>query len=358
MSHQVVINYQGISIQVQAQCQTAIHSLCQIDKVLDRIHRTANKLETAKVKEYETYLEKSKETIKAKIEILKAALEKYKGTKAGSLNRSPVYAQLVMNAQREAQELIRTANELTGSKLAVIDQMIDEGLLNAGQETIQAMSNKLHGVVTVSNDILNEINSIEDVSLRELTYQEILKDEKLSFDEALSKAQEEYNILLGKQTRKVIQEYKEELASNGIATEELDKVESIDAANAIVNEAITDETIRKETLRVIIKAIKERGFVVDTKKNLKFDKEKNIVRLVALKASGQRAEFEIQLNGKFMYRFDNYEGQACKKDIEPFLEDLKNIYDINILHEEVIWENPDKIQTKKYQYVNKNQGTN
>lgn len=43
-----------------------------------------------------------------------------------------------------------------------------------------------------------------------------------------------------------------------------------------------------------------------------------------------------------------------QKDIEPFLEDLKNIYDINILHEEVNWENPDKIQTQKYQYVDVN----
>ena len=141
-------------------------------------------------------------------------------------------------------------------------------------------------------------------------------------------------------------------------TKELDKAKSIDEANAIANEAITDETIRKETLKVIIKAIKDRGFIVDTKKNLKIDKERNIVKLVALKASGQMAEFEIQLNGKFMYHFDEYEGHACKKDIEPFLEDLKNIYDINILHEEVTWENPDKIQTQKYQYINKNKGTN
>ncbi len=49
---------------------------------------------------------------------------------------------------------------------------------------------------------------------------------------------------------------------------------------------------------------------------------------------------------------------ACKKDIAPFLEDLKNIYDIDITHEEITWENPDKIQTQKYQYVNKNKGTN
>mgnify|MGYP003311010216 CR=1 FL=1 len=41
-------------------------------------------------------------------------------------------------------------------------------------------------------------------------------------------------------------------------------------------------------------------------------------------------------------------------DSSTELEDLKNIYDINILHEEVNWENPDKIQTQKYQYVDVN----
>ena len=338
MSQEVTVDYQGISIQVQAKCDTAVHSLCKIDKVLDRIHKTADKLETAKVKEYEAYLQKSKETIKEKIENFKSTLDKYKKARAYSVNNhQPDYEEFInftKKVQAESQELIRVANELTGSKLAVIDQMIEDGLLNAGQEVTHAMLDKLNGVVNISSDILTKINEIEDVSLRELAYREILKNDKLSFNEVISKAQEEYDILLGRQTKKVIEEYKEELTAKGITTEELDKAKSIDEANAIANDAITDETVRKETLKVIIKAIKDRGFIVDTKKNLKIDKERNIVKLVALKASGQMAEFEIQLNGKFMYHFDEYEGHACKKDIEPFLEDLKNIYDINILHEE------------------------
>lgn len=362
MSQQVTIDYQGISIQVKAKCDIAVHSLCQIDKVLDRIHRTADKLETTKVIEYEEYLQKSKETIKGKIEAFKKTLEKYKEAKAYSVNNHQHDYQQFINftnqVQTESTQLTNIVNELTGSKLAVIDQMIEEGLLNAGKATTQAMLDKLNGVATISSDILSKINSIEDVSLRELAYKEVLKNDKLNFDDALANAKNEYDILLSKKTKEVIQEYKEELKTKGISTEVLDKATSIDEANSIANEAITDETARKETLKVIIKAIKDRGFIVDTKKNLKIDKERNIVKLVALKASGQMAEFEIQLNGKFMYHFDEYEGHACKKDIEPFLEDLKNIYDINILHKEVTWENPDKIQAQKYQYINKNKGTN
>ena len=362
MSQQVTVDYQGISIQVQAQCDTAIHSLCQIDKVLDRIHQTASKLESTKVKEYEEYLITSKRKIKDNIEKFKKTLEQYNDARAYSINNhQPEYKQFLDFSKKvmdESDALVRLVNELTGSKLAVIDQMIDEGLLDVGQETIQQLFNKAKGVINVSEDILTKINQIEDVSLRELAYRECLKDQSIEFSDLLIKAQEEYDKLLGKNTTKAISEYKKELSNLGIATDSLSEAKTIDEANELANKAITDESVRKETLKIIIKAIKARGFIVDTKNNLKIDREKNIVKLVALKASGQMAEFEIQLNGKFMYHFDEYEGHACKKDIEPFLEDLKNIYDINITHEEVKWENPDKIQTQKYQYVNKNKGTN
>lgn len=364
MSQQVTVDYQGISIQVQAQCDTAVHSLCNIDKTLNRIHETASKLESTKVKEYEEYLMKSKTAIKNKIEAFKATLEKYKDARAYSINNhQPQYAEFLKfteKVQKESKELTDLVNELTGSKLAVIDQMIDEGLLNAGQESTQALFNKMNGVVSLPDSLIKQINEISDVSLRELAYRELVKSEGTiaDFDLLIGKAQEEYDLLIGKKTAQVLEEYKQELKNQGLSTETISNVSSIDEANQVVNAAITDEKIRKETLKIIIKAIKDRGFIVDTKKNIKIDRDKNIVKLVALKASGQMAEFEIQLNGKFMYHFDEYEGHACKKDIAPFLEDLKNIYDIDITHEEVTWENPDKIQTQKYQYINKNKGTN
>ncbi len=350
MSHQVTVSYNSLTIQVKAQCDTAVHSLCAIDKVLERIHSTANKLESSKVKEYEAYLLNAKADISKKIDEFKTYVEEFKG-RGDTPTRYEANRRLIQN---KATELVNFVNDLTGSKLAVIDQMINEGLLNAGQSILD----KVNGVLNLDEDMISKVNAIEDVSLRELAYREVASGTLSSFEEVLKKSQEKYDILLGKKTKQVIEEYKEELKTNGISDVSLDNVTTISEATAVVNEAITDEKIRKETLKVIIKAIKDRGFIVDTKRNLKIDKEKNVVKLVALKASGQKAEFEIQLNGKFMYHFDGYEGLACNKDIEPFMDDLKNIYDINILHEEVEWSNPDKIQTQKYQYVNKNKGTN
>ncbi len=372
MSHQVTIDFEGITISIQSQCETAAQSLCKIDKVLDRVHKTASKLESSKVKEYEDYLLKSKDEIQKKIKEFTESLEKYKELKtqkfdadirygdAHSKELAKIYTELETTIKQQGADLEKTVNELTGSRLAALDQMIDEKLLNAGEEAAQRLLSKTDNIIDISKENLNKLNAIEDITLRELTYDELIKESNKgsSFDDLVKIAQENYDILLGKKTKQVIEEYKEELKSNGLSTEVVDNAKTVDEATKAVNSAITDEKIRKETLKVIIKAIKSRGFIVDTKKNLKIDRDRNVLKLVALKASGQKAEFEIQINGKFMYHFDGYEGLACNKDIEPFMDDLKNIYDIKVLHEEVQWSNPDKISTQKYQYVNKNKGTN
>ncbi len=368
MSHQVTVDFEGITISIQSQCETAAHSLCKIDKVLNHIHETASKLETEKVKEYETYLLESKKTIQKLIDKYIASLEKYKELKRVSIsadygsgnNYNKMYQELTGRIRQEGDQLIQTVNELTGSKLAVIDEMINQGLLDAGSSITERIKSEASCVVSLPKEKIDKINAIQDISLRELTYLELINEDNmcLSFEQIVEKAQEQYDILLGKRTTAAIEEIKEDLKASGVSADVIEKAKTIDEANMIANEAITDEKVRKETLKVIIKAIKERGFIVDTKNNLKIDRKKNVVKLVALKASGQTAEFEIQINGKFMYHFEGYEGLACNKDITPFIEDLKNVYDINILHEEVQWSNPDKISTQKYQYVNKNKGTN
>ncbi len=350
MSHQVVIDYSGITIKTAAQCDVAVVSLCKIDKAIENVHKNASKFENEKLIEYENYLTNAKNKLKTQIEDMQQTLEKYKNYKSYDEKAYRQYQQKVI---AKANSLVEFASNLTGSKLAVIDQMINEGLFNVAR----TLKNKVDGVIEVNCELTNQINNIEDVSLRELAMLEATKDNNVNFDTILIRAQNKYNELLGKKQQEVITEYKEELAKKGIDRDVIKDTDSIDEATNKYNEALIDESVRKEILTIIVKTIRKRGFIVN-KNNIKLDKNLNLVKLVALKASGQKAEFEIQLNGKFMYRFDNYEGQACKKDITPFIEDLKNIYDINILHGEVIWENPDKIQMQKYQHLNTNKGKN
>lgn len=43
------------------------------------------------------------------------------------------------------------------------------------------------------------------------------------------------------------------------------------------------------------------------------------------------------MDGKFEYCFDGYEGQACQKDIEPFMKDLEEVYGIKVLNQTELW---------------------
>lgn len=375
MSHQVTVDFEGLSTQIQIQCETAAHSLCKIDKTLVNVRKNANRIQTQKLKEYEEYLLNSKDTIQKQIDLFTAKLEEYKALKIQRIDSDVRYANGAQNVsmvnkwnelnttlKTEGQNLARLVADLTGAKLAVIDQLVNEGLLEEITNASQELQNQINGVRTFDQSLLGQINAIDDVSLRELAYQQMVKG-NADFNSIMSNAQQEYDKILGRSS--FVEDIKEEMKASGVSQEEIREITSKSITAQTVNEmaanantAIADEKIRKETLKVIIKSIKDRGFVVDTKKNLKIDRQRNVVKLVAVKPDGKTAEFEISLNGKFMYRFEGYEGQACNKDINPFIEDLKNVYDINILHEEVQWSNPDKIQTQKYQYMNTNKGKN
>ena len=90
------------------------------------------------------------------------------------------------------------------------------------------------------------------------------------------------------------------------------------------------------------------------KKNIKIKRDTNEVIMVGLKASGEKAEFRVFLDGKFIYDFRGYEGQVCQKDIQPFLNDLEEVYGLHVTKTHEIWSNPDKISSMKYQTVKTN----
>ncbi len=101
-----------------------------------------------------------------------------------------------------------------------------------------------------------------------------------------------------------------------------------------------DESLRKSAVKAIVASIRGKGFIVE-KKNIR--RKGDIVTIVALKPGNQRAEFSIDLNGKFTYRFDGYEGKACEKDISAMEDDLEKVYGIKVTDKKVIWSNPDKL---------------
>ena len=109
-----------------------------------------------------------------------------------------------------------------------------------------------------------------------------------------------------------------------------------------VDETLISEETRREIVISIIKQLKKQEFTVEKPQLVQTD-GKNYVKIVAKQPSGKRAICNVDLCGKIAYKFDNYEGMTCLKDIEKFNVDLEKVYSIKLSDERVLWENPDKL---------------
>ena len=111
-----------------------------------------------------------------------------------------------------------------------------------------------------------------------------------------------------------------------------------------VDETLISEETRREIVISIIKQLKKQEFTVEKPQLVQTD-GKNYVKIVAKQPSGKRAICNVDLCGKIAYKFDNYAGMTCLKDIEKFNVDLEKVYSIKLSDERVLWENPDKLST-------------
>jgi hypothetical protein len=108
-----------------------------------------------------------------------------------------------------------------------------------------------------------------------------------------------------------------------------------------VDEAVVDESIRKEVVKAVYQSLKSAGFVVQNPK-----KDKDEVVIAAHRPSGNRAKFRIELDGKLTYEFDNYKGQTCQQDMQQVLPKLSEIYGVNLSDARVLWTNPDDLDNE------------
>ena len=169
--------------------------------------------------------------------------------------------------------------------------------------------------------------------------------------------------LLEVQREEQLSEIRSEMKTSGVALEVIERVLKNDRAGNVqeqissIREQATEEIIseqkRKKALKSIKESIKKLGFLIP-KGGIKIQRDMDEVVFIAQRPSGEKAEFRISLNGKFAYHFGGYEGQACEKDITPFLADLEEVYGIQITSQEELWRNPDKLSTQHYQTADVN----
>jgi len=137
-----------------------------------------------------------------------------------------------------------------------------------------------------------------------------------------------------------INQLRSSLAEGKVDAEAVEK--QITALETEVDDTLITEETRRETVKAIIKQLRTQEFTVEKPQVVQTD-GKNYVKIVARQPSGKRAICNVDLHGKIAYKFDNYEGMTCLKDIEKFNIDLQQVYSVKLSDERVLWSNPDKL---------------
>jgi len=355
MSHAVVIDYRGVAIETIAICETALDQLCKIDALIEKIKRNGIRFIDDDILNYEKSLLAQKAQITSEVNqlISDSKIQQEKGSVNGG-QRELVQSKQILNRAHALQTQI---NDFQSNDLYVIDSMLSRKLGDSLQAINDAIQDQRKGVVKLAESDMLRLVEIDDIVLREQVYHKLIKPERPSFDDALKQARIETDtlrdVILIDSRDRIVSDIRADLKQAKVDETEINRIidenrNDLGSMRTAASNEIIDEKVRKETLKIILKLVRKRGFVVD-KSNIKLQKDKNEVIMFAQKASGEFAEFKIYLDGRFIYKFDGYEGQACQEDIEPFLDDLQNIYGIEIIDKKEIWRNPDKLTTKKYQ---------
>ena len=340
MSHQVQINYEAIAIQCNSICEVAEKQLKELDRLLAEIESESTQLLNEQTRALKRQILSERESL----------LEEMKQLRERADRRT-------LSSTREATNLQKRVNELASQKIIAFEETLRTLLGDKLQDNQRKLLERSNGVITIDAQTQKLLDGIQDVALRQFVYIAYLKDNTLSGDALLKAGQ----ALMGQTYESRIKEeqakIRAEMEAARVDKATIDKVVTEGKTIAEIREnattEIVGEKVRQKSLKIIMDAVQKRGFIVD-KKNIKINREKNEVILVALKASGEKAEFKVYLDGRFIYDFRGYEGQACQKDIEPFMKDLEEVYGIHVTKTQEIWRNPDKISTMKYQTFNTN----
>jgi hypothetical protein len=367
MSHQVIINYEAIAIECRSICEVAAKQLCQIDALLQRIDETAQTLQGDETAGMKRGLMRRAASIRARIDEIVRQSEAVGKRGTGStdsdfLRGRDTTGDGIVNI---ARTLSAEVNGLTTDDIAKYEALLDSLLSQKVAEHNRDMRLRASGTVAYNAEFSAALARVEDEALKGFIYIEWLDNANAGKSFATLKAIAESKLAGGvdnyfkKERRKVIAEIESEMRAAklddetivaALSTEAADPKAQIAEIRKKATEELVGEAVRKKTLKVVMECIESKGFIVD-RKNIKLQKDKNEVVMLAQKASGERTEFRVMLDGKFIYRFDGYEGQACQNDIQPFMQDLEDVYGIKVTATQEIWSNPDKLSTQKYQQI-------
>ncbi len=250
-----------------------------------------------------------------------------------------------LHAKREQQQ-----NSLIKEYFEILETITNPIIVNYSIIEMQRLKSEIEsGKLTSIEELRKKASSViafAEQRASEWKEDEIKKNRKKDAAQAISEAEERIKAEKIEDQEKT-QEFLNKIGKlkNDLELGKLDvqivekKVASLDSE---LDETLISEETRREAVVAIIKQLKSQEFTVEKPQLVRADGN-NYVKIVAKQPSGKRAICNVDLHGKIAYRFDNYEGMTCLKDIEKFNVNLNQIYSIKLSDERVIWVNPDKL---------------
>ncbi len=271
-------------------------------------------------------------------------------------NRAAYYERLVNNVLRFREQYQNILNDVkmqglesyvkkeyddVSNKLQQLGTLLDNDNVEAARDLSLEIGQSIHGLIPLARKAKRNAERKQR--------QEQMEEARRQEEEIRRKARQDFidqmkrNLELDKDSNpeaveesvKNLDRLKEEVETMSESelqeklTEESDKVDG----------EIADETIRREVIKSIYQSLKKAGFIVN---NPQVDGD--LVALRAQKPAGQQAEFTVKLDGGLTFKFDRYEGQKCRKDIDEVTRLLDECYGVKLSDEKVQWTNPDRIQ--------------
>ena len=106
------------------------------------------------------------------------------------------------------------------------------------------------------------------------------------------------------------------------------------------DEAAVDESQRREVVRAVYQSLQQAGFAVDRPEHLTSQGQDEVL-IRARRPAGAQADLRVNLCGHLSYKFHQYKGKTCEKDVAPVMATLQDAYGISLSDKRVIWVNPD-----------------
>lgn len=266
------------------------------------------------------------------------------------------YRKREIEAERQRQEAeraerLRKQGEINDAYYDLVSGIQDQAVINfAAKELSELRQKALDSVTSMSvSDLRQHAERIiaqarakasewEDQSKKKEEQQVITERLQMMQEQLTQKKvedQEKAQVLM-----KQIVALQEQISSDSKPQPEIEQ--ELAKIESDMDDTLISEDVRREAVKSVFLSLKKQGFQVKPPQLVQ-DQNHNYVRIVAQKPSGKRVQCRLDLHGKLLYKFDEYEGMTCLKDIEQFNVELEQVYSISLSDERIIWENPDRL---------------